>query len=252
MRHLLECWDQVAARLRAHRTIALFLDFDGTLARIGPRPETVRIDAHIRRSLVTLAHSPRFRIWIVSGRRQADIRERVAVPGIRYLGLHGWEGRSNTALSSETRRILNCVKIWIAGLLPGLPGVWVEDKDCILAVHYRSAPESSVRRARRIVRGVVEPFHSHLKLVSGKKVWEVAPFEIEDKGAAVRRELADLNKRAVPVYLGDDVGDEPAFAALAGGITVRVGSEHPSHARYRLAHVGQVRQFLAKLENDFV
>jgi trehalose-phosphatase len=236
MRHLLECWDQVAARLRTYRTIALFLDFDGTLARIGPRPETVRIDAHIRRSLVTLAHCPRFRIWIVS----------------RYLGLHGWEGRSNTALSSETRRMLNCVKIWIAGLLPGLPGVWVEDKDCILAVHYRSAPESSVRRARRIVRGVVEPFHSHLKLVSGKKVWEVAPFEIEDKGAAVRRELADLHKRAVPVYLGDDVGDEPAFAALAGGVTVRVGSQHPSHARYRLAHVGQVRQFLAKLENDFV
>jgi trehalose-phosphatase len=238
-------------RLQSGKTIALFLDFDGTLARIRARPEQARIDSHIRRALFVLARNPRFRVWVVSGRRQADIRNRVAVPGIRYLGLHGWEGRPGTALSSETRRILTCVKTWISGLLPGLPGVWLEDKDWVLAIHYRSAPESSVRCARRIVRGVVEPFQSSLKLVSGKEVWEVAPHEIEDKGAAVQRELANLPTRAVPVYLGDDSGDEPAFAALAGGVTVRVGSVHPSNARYRLAHVGQVRQFLEKLGNEF-
>jgi trehalose 6-phosphate phosphatase len=251
MRHLFECWNQVAPRLKSSRTIALFLDFDGTLARIRSRPEEARIDAHVRRALFALARNSRFRVWVVSGRRQADIRARVAVPGIRYLGLHGWEGRSSTALSYETRRILACAKIWISGLLPGLPGVWLEDKDCILAIHYRSAPESSVRRARCIVRGVVEPFQSSLKLVSGNKVWELAPHEIEDKGAAVQRELAGLPIRAVPVYLGDDTGDEPAFAALAGGVTVRVGSAHPSNARYRLAHIGQVRQFLEKLRNEF-
>lgn len=251
MRHLLQCWNQVAPRLRSGKKIALFLDFDGTLARIRSRPEQVRIDAQIRRALMVLAHSPRFRVWVVSGRRQADVRRRVAVPGIRYLGLHGWEGRSSTALSPETRQMLACIKSWISGLLLGLPGVWLEDKDCILAVHYRSAPDTAVRRARRIVRGVVEPFQGSLKLVSGNKVWEVAPNEIEDKGAAVRRELANLGTPAVPVYLGDDMGDEPAFAALADGVTVRVGSAQASHARYRLAHVGQVRQFLEKLGSDF-
>jgi trehalose 6-phosphate phosphatase len=256
MRHLLECWNQVAPRLKSGKVIALFLDFDGTLARIRSRPEDVWMDTHIRGALLALVRNPRFRIWVISGRRQEDIRARIAVPGIRYLGLHGWEGSSSAALSHETRRILTCAKVWISGLLPGLPGVWLEDKDCILAVHYRSAPGSSVRRARRIVRGVVEPFQSSLKLVSGKKVWEVAPHEIEDKGVAVQRELADLSTHAVPVYLGDDAGDEPAFAALAGGVTVRVGSArvgstHPSNARYRLAHVGQVRQFLEKLGNEF-
>jgi trehalose 6-phosphate phosphatase len=251
MRHILECWKQVAPRLKSGKVIALFLDFDGTLARIRSRPEEVWIDTHIRRELLALARNPRFRIWVISGRRQADICARIAVPGIRYLGLHGWEGSSSAALSQETRRILTCAKIWISGLLPGLPGVWLEDKDCVLAVHYRSAPESSVRRARRIVRGVVEPFQFALKVVSGKKVWEVAPHEIEDKGAAVRRELADLSTNAVPVYLGDDSGDEPAFAALAGGVTVRVGSMRRSNAHYRLAHVGQVRQFLERLGNEF-
>jgi len=247
----MECWNEVAPQLNSGKTIALFLDFDGTLARIRSRPEDVLIDAPIRRALKVLVRNPRFRVWVVSGRRQADIQARVSVPGIRYLGLHGWEGGSRAELPYETRRVLTCVKIWIGGLLPELPGVWLEDKDYVLAIHYRSAPESSVRRARQIVRSVVEPFQSSLKLVRGKKVWEVTPHEIEDKGVAVRRELASLAPHAIPVYLGDDAGDEPAFAALEGGVTVRVGPAHASRARYRLAHVGQVRQFLERLGEEF-
>jgi len=43
MRNLLECWPEVAARLRNAGAIALFLDFDGTLAPFRPRAEEVRL-----------------------------------------------------------------------------------------------------------------------------------------------------------------------------------------------------------------
>ena len=91
--HLFHHWTQVANRFESSPAIALFLDFDGTLAPLKPRPEDVWLDDATRRTLLRLTRSPRFRVWIVTGRRRADVRARVRVTGIRYLGLHGWEGR---------------------------------------------------------------------------------------------------------------------------------------------------------------
>src|SRR5260370_17332234 len=93
MRPLFACWSDIAARLASSRMVALFLDFDGTLAAIQPRPELVRVHPDLRRTLAELACNPRLRLWVVSARRRADIRARVRVPAARYLGLYGWERR---------------------------------------------------------------------------------------------------------------------------------------------------------------
>jgi trehalose 6-phosphate phosphatase len=45
-------------------------------------------------------------------------------------------------------------------------------------------------------------------------VWELRPPVPSDKGDAVRRVVAESGARAV-VVVGDDVGDLPAFAAVA-------------------------------------
>ena len=55
----------------------------------------------------------------------------------------------------------------------------------------------------------------------------------------------------MPVYIGDDRMDEPAFAALDCGVTVRVGRSCRTNARYRLSSVEQVRQFLEKLGREY-
>jgi trehalose-6-phosphatase len=66
----------------------------------------------------------------------------------------------------------------------------------------------------------------------------------------VRHELALDCREALPVFVGDDTVDEPAFAALTRGITIRVG--HPEHTRahFRLAGVKQVRMFLERLNHE--
>jgi trehalose-phosphatase len=89
MRHLFEDWDAVAGRLQEAPVIALFLDFDGTLAPLRPRPDQVTLDGAARHVLTDLARSPRFLLWVISGRRRADVSARVSVPEIQYLGLHG-------------------------------------------------------------------------------------------------------------------------------------------------------------------
>ena len=87
MRYLLQGWPTVAERLQSARTVALFLDFDGTLAPLRLRPDQARLPAPSRCALRRLACSPRLRIWVISGRRQADVCRRVAIPGVRCLGL---------------------------------------------------------------------------------------------------------------------------------------------------------------------
>jgi trehalose 6-phosphate phosphatase len=251
MRHLFHSWSHVARRLRAGRPIALFLDFDGTLTPLRPRPEDVWLDEATRSTLTHLARSPRFRVWVVSGRRRADIRARVRVPGIRYLGLHGWEGRASNCVPEETRRVVVCAKNWLGSLLLNTPGIWIEDKEMTFAIHYRSVSEKGVRKARQLLHGVLEAFEGLLHLVKGKKVWEVVPHEMEDKGAAVKQELSAIGREAVPVYIGDDRMDEPGFDACSSGVTVRVGRACRSKARYRLSSVAQVRRFLEDLGREF-
>ena len=251
MRHLFHCWPQVIQRFNARPTIALFLDFDGTLVPLQPRPEDVWLDDDTRHTLLRLVRSPRFRVWIVSGRRRADVRARVRVPGIRYLGLHGWEGRAAGAITEEAREAVACAKSWLACLMLNVPGVWLEDKDLTLAIHYQSVAEDGVRQARKFIQGVLEPFADTLQLIRGKKVWELAPRELGDKGVAVASELSAAGSPMMPVFIGDDRMDEPAFSALACGVTVRVGRPCRTHARYRLSSVEQVHQFLERLEGEF-
>jgi len=88
-------WPQVVQRFEAKPTIGLFLDFDGNAgAASDASEECVAGRCHAPDTLGP-GTQPAFRVWIVSGRRRADVaRAEFASRGIRYLGLHGWEGRS--------------------------------------------------------------------------------------------------------------------------------------------------------------
>jgi len=249
MRPLFAYWNEIAPRLAASRLIALFLDFDGTLAPIRPRPQMVRVHPAVRRVLATLARSPRFRVWVISARRRTDIHERLRIPGVRSLGLYGWERIS--AVPSPHVEICH-VKHVLTQTLLHLPGVWIEDKDQTVAVHYREASGEARRTAAESVERAVEPWRSLLRISAGKCVWEILPRKFADKGVAVLRELSLLPLRALPVYLGDDFSDEAAFDALPHGIAVHVGGRGATRARYSLNGPAQVCNFLERLKAEFV
>lgn len=125
-----------------------------------------------------------------------------------------------------------------------LPGVRVEVKGPILAIHYRAAPQSAVacldlaRRAAAAGQGLV--------VQCGKMVVEVKP-ETAHKGAALRRLAAAPFAGRRPVMVGDDTTDEDAIVAAQdlGGLGIRVGPG-PSAARARLATPAAVRAWLAR------
>jgi trehalose-phosphatase len=153
--------------------------------------------------------------------------------------------------AQDAARWLESVSSDLSRAVAGIPGLWIEDKEFALAVHYRDAASPDVLRARALLDDVLTRFAGRFRIQQGKSVWEILPWELGDKGTAVRCELASIATRALAIYIGDDQVDEPAFSALPDGLTVRVGRGGQSYARYRLSGIPQVRAFLDKLRTEF-
>jgi len=249
-RHLIDGWPQVSERVRSAEHLALFLDFDGTLAPFRRRPEQVRLSDDTRRVLQRLVRYPQLRVFVLSGRRRADVQDRVGVPEVRCYGLHGWEGPTTGLPKSPAKRSLREVRRQLRNRLSGLRGVWIEDKGPILGVHVRGAAGGALRQASNIVQDVMGRFEPKLGVLAGNRVWEVMPRELRGKGVTVRALLRKMPAGTLPIYLGDDATDETAFAELRHGITVCVGVRRPTKARFDLRSPQEVRIFLRKLEKE--
>lgn len=249
--HLFSLWPSVANRLHRARHILLFLDFDGTLVGFKPRPEDVTLPGVARIVLAHLARLPRLKVFLISGRRRADLRRRARVPGVGYIGLHGWERNGRRSLSAESRNSLRSVRSILAVALEKLPGVWIEDKKPAFVVHYRTASAADARTAVAITIRHVDSWRNNLYCVKGNKVVDVLPFEIEGKGQAVGDLVRDQPPGTLVIYAGDDTTDETAFAALARrGVTILVGPRRKTKARYRLRNPRELTFFLQKLQEN--
>lgn len=247
-RHLFDCWPEVVRSIHSAQRLALFIDFDGTLVALRRRPSDVKpLGQPLRRVLRSLARHKRLTLYVISGRRLAELRKLVPVRGIRMLGVHGWEGRKLPPLDEE-RRLLKKARQLLDLRISSTPEIRLEDKGLGLAVHYRGAPLRAIRQARAIVQEVLGALGSEIHMVPGHRVWELLPSQISGKGAAVSALLSKLPQPTLAIFVGDDTTDESAFRALACGLTIRVGKHPRTAARFLLRNPGEVKMFLLKLE----
>jgi trehalose-phosphatase len=248
MKRVFDCWPGITARIHSADSVALFLDFDGTLAHIQSAPDEAYLSPSTRLAITRLVANPRVRVWVISGRMRDDVRGRTRVPGVTYLGLHGWEGRSPAALRPETKCAFEVAKLSLRERVGPLRGIRIEDKGSAFAVHYRQAAENESSLARNEMLAAMVSLNGGFRLLNGHKVWEILPREVGDKGSAVRRELSRFEQRALPIYIGDDVTDESAFLALPDGLTIRVGRQALTRGHFQLRDPGEVRLFLEQLQ----
>jgi trehalose-phosphatase len=246
--HLFRVWEKVAPSLARPGQVALFTDFDGTLAPICSHPSDARLLAGTQPLLAACVK--RLAVTgVVSGRRLLDVRRRVGVSGAWYAGVHGYalvspRNRSFLLLSRVERERIARVARRLSRSLSGLKGIRVEYKEAAVAVHYRGASIASQRKAGRLVRSLSAE-SPDLQLMSGRKVWEFLPAGTVDKASAIRFILGRKRSRPTLVFLGDDVTDEAVFQQM-GGIMVLVGKRRHTAARYWLRSPGEVRQFLQR------
>jgi trehalose-phosphatase len=259
LQHLFSRWGEISQQVEDASVILLFADYDGTLTPIVEKPDLAKISDDMRQLLEALASQSRIHLAIVSGRALADLRGKVGVGNIIYVGNHGLEiegcGISFiNPVAEELRPIIHNIHYVLSQALEPIKGVLVEDKGLSLSVHFRQVTESKVEMVRKTFEYVVNSVQasSKIRVTTGKKIYEVRPAVDWDKGKAIKFLMewcikTDSKNRLLPIYLGDDLTDEDAFKVIANyrsGISVFVGERHDTAARYFLESSAEVTKFL--------
>jgi trehalose 6-phosphate phosphatase len=224
---------------------ALFLDFDGTLVELAERPDAITVAPTLAPLLKRLRRRLEGRLAIVSGRALADLERYVPVPDLPFSGSHGTELRlgDGTRVALHRPQGLDGVREQVRRFAGAEDGLLIEEKPAGVALHYRLAPEAGQSVAAFMEKvGRAEGF----VVQHGNMVVELRP-PGADKGDAVRAFMVEpAFAGARPVFVGDDLTDEHAFAAVSemGGAGVLVGPGRDTAARFRLPSVAAVAAWL--------
>lgn len=232
----------------AAESIAAF-DLDGTLSPIVADPTAARIHDDAPGVLTDLAATVRA-IAIVTGRpaQQAlalgdldQLADRMRGTDLVVLGQYGnerWSSRERHVVSPDPPPGLADFERDLPALLgrADVADAHVEHKGLAVAVHTRRLPDSDAAFAR-LVEPVGRAADAHgLVVEPGRHVLEVRAAGT-DKGAAVRALVEAYRPRGV-LFAGDDLGDVPAFEAVAelredglAGLLVCSGSQEESSLR---------------------
>jgi trehalose 6-phosphate phosphatase len=252
----------LAARLSG-RPLALFLDIDGTLSPIAPRPEYAIVPPLTQKLLAELANTRDVHVVVVTGRSAEDGQRLVCVEHAWVIGNHGIEvappGRTASVradvaefepqLSEAVRQTRDLASD------PSRHGIIVEDKRWTVSVHYRLAHPRIVPELTDSVAAVAKGLG--LTLTRGKEVLELRPPIAVNKGTAALEllETLGLTHDAASIFAaGDDRTDEDMFAALRerqpNAVTVRVGAELDgveTNAEFAVSDTEVMRDLLSEI-----
>lgn len=215
MAHLLASIEPLLPVIR-QRPLGLLSDIDGTLSPIVPRPEDATVPEAIRVPLRQLA-AKGVKVALITGRSLEMARRMVGLDDASYAADHGltlWlEGRREAAPGlAEYDALARQAEDDLRALSQTVPGVQLENKGALLAVHYRRAEGPGAREAilETLARSQAA---QRFRLQEGRMVVELRPPLQADKGTALEMLIARLGLQAV-ICLGDDITDIDMFASL--------------------------------------
>lgn len=221
-------------------------DFDGTLAPFVLDPMEARALAGTLDDLIALAGMERTDAAIVSGRDLEVLKDLTNFSGdfVTLIGSHGGESsRSGAASMVDRQTLAHLVAEIEQSVIDQAPQVRLEYKPSSIVLHTRGLPDQDVDAAHAIAHRAAE--RDGVRLLRGKSVVELT-VATADKGTAIRA-LADEVGASMVVYLGDDVTDEHAFAALGEeDLGIKVG-EGSTAAAYRVQTCEDVASVLRTL-----
>jgi trehalose 6-phosphate phosphatase len=223
---------------------ALFLDFDGTIVDIAPRPNEVQVPEPMIGVLQDLHGYLQGAVAVISGRPIEQIDAFLQPLQLAVAGVHGAERRgADGQLHLLSTHPLDRIEEAAVKLAADHPGLLVENKRGSLALHYRQRPELEALCLHTMQEAVDDS--PGITLLRGKMVAEAKPGGAS-KGHAIEAFLAEAPFAGrTPVFIGDDITDEVGFSAVQrlGGLGIKVGTG-PTCAFGRLANPSALRQEL--------
>jgi trehalose 6-phosphate phosphatase len=230
--------------------VALFLDIDGTLLDIAPRPDAVRVPGRLPFDLAAMTGCLGGALALVSGRPLSVIDALFSPVGLPAIGCHGAEIRASTgdgALVTRAAPLPDAFRARLAALVTLHEGLLAEDKLYSVALHYRGVPACEAALLAAVREICVEAPTAAVSVLRGKCVIEVKATGFS-KGTALRALMRDAPFHGrIPVFIGDDRTDEDAFAVLPeyGGSGIAVGRALAG-AAFVIKDPAAVRDWLAE------
>jgi trehalose 6-phosphate phosphatase len=191
---------------------ALFLDIDGTLLDLAPTPDAVIVPPYLPATLRQRSEQLGGALAILSGRKLSDI-DHLLGAGLPCAAEHGMVIRTaDGAITSRVQRPAGYAH-WLKVFnryAEAIPGLLVEEKEFSLVLHYRRAPEHE-EELRNLVHQLLADSDDAVLLPAH------CAFELKPRGGNKGDALAGFMAMAPfagrrPIFIGDDVTDEPAIA----------------------------------------
>lgn len=231
----------------------LLLDFDLTLSPLAKNPNHAFLPKSTKEKLKKIiSYVP---VVIITGRKLSDIKKKVNIKNMLYVGNHGLEHNLNkkykTFIPVRAKKALSEIKGELIKKCKAYPGVVFEDKKYAFALGYRLVEKNKIKSLKFIFKKTMEDIKQSgfLEARLDKKTFEVCPKVKVNKGTACLLVLKTiqnkLGKEVAPIYVGDGQTDEDAFSILRkSGITIRVGKNNKSSAKWYLRNQLEVNSFL--------
>jgi len=207
---------------------AVFLDIDGTLLDIAPKPDAVVVPEGLNAVLERLRARLGGALAVISGRPLDQIDQ--------FFPLNLAAAAEHGAIMRDAQgRLQNLVArpaafdTWYETLkreTKDVPGVAIEVKTVSLVIHYRQAPQMQ-ERLHELARNLIENSGPDVALLPAHMAYELRPkgFGKGDALAAFMQMPPFAGRK--PVFIGDDTTDEPAIALAneMGGLGLHVARD---------------------------
>uniref|UniRef100_W8BDN0 Trehalose 6-phosphate phosphatase n=2 Tax=Ceratitis capitata TaxID=7213 RepID=W8BDN0_CERCA len=248
--------------LNENTTLALLLDYDGTLAAIADSPKNTYMTVAMEKLLNQLAIHPKIFLAMISGRALNDVQSRVGIPGITYAGNHGLEIESGNGTRHDyplPAKLQQHYAPMVVELVENVQknGAWVEDKTVSLTYHYRDVPADLSGALKQQAIRIIES-HGYLANQAHDAI-EAKPPVNWHKGEAALLILKDKfgpnwADEIKVIFAGDDNTDEDAMRSLQGvskSFRVSADPEIQTYADFRLTSQNVVEDLLRWIRKTY-
>ena len=241
------------------KELFLIFDRDGTLVPFTDNPADAIMDPQVRASLNRLSTIPGVHVGVLSARSVKQLK--IDLPDNKQMlaGNYGLEIEQAHGvcfchpIAHAARPFFEKTKALISKDLPEKFKSILEDHGLSLCLHWHKTPEDLRKEFHTIVSDIAKsvPELYFKTLTTSYEIWP----DIEwDKGYGIAKmlELSELEAdNIIPLFAGDSLVDEPAFAWVNGhsGHGVLVGKNRPTTlAKYTLETPFLLHELINRIE----
>jgi trehalose 6-phosphate phosphatase len=220
------------------------LDFDGTLSPMVMLSWQARMPAGVVSGLFQLCET--MSVAVITGRNLDDVLPRLLAKPKYVVGNHGAEGLPGNEENEQTYRAV--CEGWQRQIRDELQwdkldsGLMIEYKPYSICLHYRLARDRM--KVSQHIDATLPKLDPVPTVIAGMQGINLMPPGAPNKRTSLET-LLEIEGKHTAFYIGDDDADEDIFRdAPPEWLTVRVGHDPKSAARFFLRHQSEMTECL--------